>query len=1177
MEYRNQFFDEANYQNLTIDNNTFNLGAFYTQNNYRPLIRKFVFSNNSFLTKKVIAPYSSNRIYNRGVLWQFQAEYIKNINISNNVITMTDNYNPGWQPELVNRIEETSNILEFSTEEAYSVGNLVYYESAYYVFITDHNKGEWNLSDVNIINEYSNNTAYSVNSYVTYNDAVWRFKTSKSKSIVQKLALLAIENYKPDSNINISIANNTFDNVTLTDYESYSLSANIESNIFKNIHNKDSQFSNLLGGCLFNNNTLQITGYDYGDTSTAFWLSNTQYFKMKISSTLTSTGKTTIITGRVASDLIKELIIAPEFIENTYYSAPNQLVVSKPDNWDTTYMNYFTDAEATIPVSGISTSTSYCIETISLELGGELYKLQTMKHFPFTTSSRGTNTDETYLIHSVSGELIKLSNSSSTVAAYAIMPMNVDSKKREIFKVSSTGVVGDGGIALYRSSALNRFNITRLLSNATGSREFTFEYKLEFFDELPLGKLIPQSYVSNINNLPSVGENGTARLFNLQNGTKIYIENLKTNAVWNGADWEIGASIGESSNRPNIMSGSSIGSRYFDTSLNKPVYWTGTAWVDPSSVNREAITETIEGVTTVNSLGYKILDPSVPFASQVTEPNTIYEVRDKFDLGSQTVVLGSNITLNFNGGKIVNGTIKGDKTIIKSASYQIFDNITFSGNFINTLNASWIGAKEGDTTFDNSFVIQQWFNSYSTVFKTLEFDYGSYTFKTPVTLNTDKRNLKILGNNSLFRTIIPDNGDNGQFFITLQGTLQGSSSGGESFALESIRFSNNDGTLSKTRCIMLNRTQRFSIKDVYISYYDVAIWIRNCFYGGFYGSVALVKNRIGVYADSSDTSTESITWHEVNGIDFHNVNINGCTTQEAKTLWTKKDGESEDDYNMRVAVCGIDFHAVCNGCKFYGITLEHLNYGIRFSYKPYSSAQTLINDVVTIDSCYFEAIDTYAIYSGKGYINNPNSLTYIFKIIHNIVISNCRFASDQDIYLKYGNTYFLNNQIASIMLDGDSGGNTYLVYNGSPNVTIGRYSAAHKTDAYFTQSSLYTNSYQQLNALVRSRGHITTATLDLSRSSNYNINDPIFIEEGSIGISPTYRIGDIIYPCSIKKYNKDIYARVSMRSGASEHLFISSNSRETLNIGSTRLRTFVSDWLNNTVKTYFFCRRIMAI
>lgn len=46
-------------------------------------------------------------------------------------------------------------------------------------------------------------------------------------------------------------------------------------------------------------------------------------------------------------------LYAPTFVANTYYSAANTQVTTKPSNWETNYMDYFTDAEATIPVAGV--------------------------------------------------------------------------------------------------------------------------------------------------------------------------------------------------------------------------------------------------------------------------------------------------------------------------------------------------------------------------------------------------------------------------------------------------------------------------------------------------------------------------------------------------------------------------------------------------------------------------------------------------------------------------------------------------------------------------------------------------------------------------------------------------------------------------------------------------------
>lgn len=63
-----------------------------------------------------------------------------------------------------------------------------------------------------------------------------------------------------------------------------------------------------------------------------------------------------------------------------------------------------------------------------------------------------------------------------------------------------------------------------------------------------------------------------------------------------------------------------------------------------------------------NGMGYKILRKDATFASQVTDTNTIYEVRYPFDLGGATINIPSGCVLRFNGGSLSNGLINGDET-----------------------------------------------------------------------------------------------------------------------------------------------------------------------------------------------------------------------------------------------------------------------------------------------------------------------------------------------------------------------------------------------------------------------------------------------------------------------------------------------------------------------------------
>lgn len=60
-----------------------------------------------------------------------------------------------------------------------------------------------------------------------------------------------------------------------------------------------------------------------------------------------------------------------------------------------------------------------------------------------------------------------------------------------------------------------------------------------------------------------------------------------------------------------------------------------------------------------NGLGYKILRMGVSLADQLTEEDTIYEIRYDFDLGGASVAIPSGCFFKFSGGHIINGYISG--------------------------------------------------------------------------------------------------------------------------------------------------------------------------------------------------------------------------------------------------------------------------------------------------------------------------------------------------------------------------------------------------------------------------------------------------------------------------------------------------------------------------------------
>lgn len=68
----------------------------------------------------------------------------------------------------------------------------------------------------------------------------------------------------------------------------------------------------------------------------------------------------------------------------------------------------------------------------------------------------------------------------------------------------------------------------------------------------------------------------------------------------------------------------------------------------------------------------KTLKAGIPFASQVTEPNTKYIIKYDFGLEGETVEMPEDCIFEFDGGKIKNGTITGNNTYINWNGAVIF-------------------------------------------------------------------------------------------------------------------------------------------------------------------------------------------------------------------------------------------------------------------------------------------------------------------------------------------------------------------------------------------------------------------------------------------------------------------------------------------------------------------------
>lgn len=115
-----------------------------------------------------------------------------------------------------------------------------------------------------------------------------------------------------------------------------------------------------------------------------------------------------------------------------------------------------------------------------------------------------------------------------------------------------------------------------------------------------------------------------------------------------------------------------------------------------------------------DGMRYCILSKKEGIASQLRSENSIYEICDVLDLKGKTVTIPNNCILKFVGGRLINGTIVGNNTIIESPDVQIFsfDRSVhcLKGSWkIDAWKAEWFGAiNDGEalvnsSTFETTF------------------------------------------------------------------------------------------------------------------------------------------------------------------------------------------------------------------------------------------------------------------------------------------------------------------------------------------------------------------------------------------------------------------------------------------------------------------------------------------
>ena len=154
------------------------------------------------------------------------------------------------------------------------------------------------------------------------------------------------------------------------------------------------------------------------------------------------------------------------------------------------------------------------------------------------------------------------------------------------------------------------------------------------------------------------------------------------------------------------------------------------------SADEEDITEVgnllkLKDRGTADGMGKIILRKNKTFAEQLTQTNTIYVIRYDFVL-TGNVTIPANCELKFDGGRLDNGTLIGNNTVIDAGRKNIFGtNITLEGTWnITDVFVEWFGAKPNDNMFDSSASIQKAINNFPN--KTIVFAGGTYCVKNSI-------------------------------------------------------------------------------------------------------------------------------------------------------------------------------------------------------------------------------------------------------------------------------------------------------------------------------------------------------------------------------------------------------------------------------------------------------------
>lgn len=207
----------------------------------------------------------------------------------------------------------------------------------------------------------------------------------------------------------------------------------------------------------------------------------------------------------------------------------------------------------------------------------------------------------------------------------------------------------------------------------------------------------------------------------------------------------------------------------------------------------------------LDGMGYIILRKNKTFAEQLTQTNTIYEVRYNFDLNGEEVTIPEGCVLDFQGGSLNNGVVVGNSTVIVAHLVKIFDSVFLGGSFLGSGHPEWYGTIVGEKSVCLIESMTSLYKGYSNI----ELQEGKYYVHSGKSIQC--RSLEGKGRN----TIIEVTGYTDDYTPFILGRLGGSPTERTwNQTIRGLRIEMRELDVLRTSCLSIGATTRCLIDNI---------------------------------------------------------------------------------------------------------------------------------------------------------------------------------------------------------------------------------------------------------------------------------------------------------------------------------------------------------------------------